>query len=96
MSEQCSDTTGPDSSVCDLSAGHEGDHIATIATGADGRRLIWRWSQMPPLERQVDLTRCGALHPTDPAVLACQLDAGHEGLHLSQRHGPNQMDGWTE
>ena len=65
---------------CELVAGHDGAHVALVATACDGDQWWWlRWNGQPHEVMQID--PCAAELDEEPYRDSCLLPDGHVGRH---------------
>jgi hypothetical protein len=79
------DNANPESArlICELVAGHEGSHIALVATAHGGDQWWWlRWDgQLGEPKEVVHIEPCDAELPHERYADDCLLPEGHPGPH---------------
>jgi hypothetical protein len=64
---------------CELVAGHDGSHVALVATANDGGQ--WWWLRWDRLSEVIHLDPCAAELPHGGYADDCFLPDGHSGPH---------------
>jgi hypothetical protein len=81
--------------VCELAAGHEGDHAALAVASHGGDRWWWvRWGRQRHVIAHID--PCPVTEPETSDLEFCLFPAGHPGSHsfdLQPSRARNVVDG---